>query len=317
MKLGIVLLNMGGPTSLDKVLPFLTNLFNDPHILGIKNRLVQKALAGYIISRRLNTAISHYEKIGGKSPLLEHTLALCDEVEAEFAKLGMEAIVLPGMRYTEPRTEESLAKLVDEGCDRIVAFSMYPQYSVTTSGSSLADFDAAIKAWPHLPVTRVEQYPDERHYIGAVRHRIDESLQSLSKPPLLLFCAHSLPEKLVRQGDPYRDHVFRTVQAVLQYYPEYEHEVVFQSRATRGRWLGPSIEERLPELVDDGKLNLLVIPLSFTCDNVETSYELEIEHRELAEELGVKSYQVVQCPNASHHFAHAIRKMIMRELEHE
>ncbi|UCZ57434.1 ferrochelatase [Desulfurispirillum indicum] len=317
MKTGVVLLNMGGPSSLEQVLPFLTGLFNDPRILGIRNGLVRKALASYIISRRLPTAISHYELIGGRSPLLEHTEKLAPKVEQELAQLGIEAMVAAGMRYLEPRTPATVQQLVEKGCSRIVGFSMYPHYSLSTTGSSVEDFQQATQDIQGVQTHLVESYPDERFYIAAMRQKIDQALQKCQHKPLLLFCAHSLPEKLIRSGDPYRDHIYRTVQALLEFYPDYAHDVVFQSRATRGKWLEPDIDHRLPELVDEGHENMLVVPVSFTCDNVETVYELEMEHRELAGVVGVKEYAVVECLNDSDLFAHAIAHMISRELHHD
>lgn len=202
MKTGVVLLNMGGPSSLEQVLPFLTGLFNDPRILGIRNGLVRKALASYIISRRLPTAISHYELIGGKSPLLEHTEKLAPKVEQELAQLGIEAMVAAGMRYLEPRTPATVQQLVEKGCSRIIGFSMYPHYSLSTTGSSVEDFQQATQDIQGVQTHLVESYPDERFYIAAMRQKIDQALQKCQHKPLLLFCAHSLPESLSAVATP-------------------------------------------------------------------------------------------------------------------
>lgn len=316
MKLGILLLNMGGPDSVEEVLPFLTNLFNDPNILGIRNGLVRKALASYIVSRRLRDSIGNYEKIGGRSPLNDHARAFGSVLEQVLAERSIDAMVRPGMLYAPPRTPDSLRELLDAGCDRILAFSMYPHYSRTTSGSSLQDFHQAMhRLAPAHRVLEVACYPDQQGYIRAMRQRIDQALGEMQTRPLLLFSAHSLPTKVIEDGDPYLDHIQRTVAALMHFYTDYEHELVFQSRATRSKWLEPDISARLPELVDSGHHTFLVIPVSFVSDHIETLYELDMEYREMAEEMGVQEYVLMPGLNDSRIFAEAAADMIQERLE--
>ncbi|WP_027390241.1 ferrochelatase [Chrysiogenes arsenatis] len=318
MKLGVLLLNMGGPDSIESVLPFLQNLFNDPRILGIKNGVLRRTLASYIISKRIAGSIANYEKIGGKSPILEHTQALAVTLEEILRANGCDALVRPAMRYTPPRTPEVVAELVAAGCEHIVAVSLYPQESMTTTGSSIDDdFMSAMVAYPEVSTSTVRHYPDYPGYIAALQQRIDEAVAPLPEKPFFLFSAHSLPRKIIDRGDPYLAHIHRTVSAVMALYPNTSHELVFQSKATRGKWLEPDIAKVLPQLIAGGMKHILVIPISFVSDHIETLYELDMEYREIAEQHDVATYTVMPGLNGSELFAQALAEMIQKELLHD
>jgi len=302
MKKALLLLNMGGANSLDDVEIFLTNMFNDPYILGIKNKFIRKFVAFMITKGRLKSAQHNYRQIGGKSPLCELTAKLCEKIsslESEFDVVDF------AMNYTSPFTKEVLKKY--ENFDEIVLFPLYPQHSTTTISSSLDSFkkvanELSLKAKISLCGTF---YDDETYNKMIVSHIKETAREANISEINLIFSAHSLPQKIVKNGDVYEKHIKEQVQILAKMLKEQGLNfrgvsLAYQSRLGPVKWLEPSLNEVL-EKCESKKA--LIYPLSFCIDNSETIFELVIEYAKIAKELNFSFYKVVSCPNFSDEFA--------------
>ena len=302
MKKALLLLNMGGANSLDDVEIFLTNMFNDPYILGIKNKFIRKFVAFMITKGRLKSAQHNYKQIGGKSPLSELTAKLCEKIssfESEFDVVDF------AMNYTSPFTKEVLKKY--ENFDEIVLFPLYPQHSTTKISSSLDSFKKAanelsLKAKISLCGTFYDDDAYNKiiisHVQGAVK---DTKISDIS----LIFSAHSLPRKIIENGDIYEKHINEQVQILTKMLKEQGLKfkgvsLAYQSRLGPVKWLEPSLNEALAKCENK---KALIYPLSFCLDNSETVFELVIEYAKIAKELNFSFYKVVSCPNFSDEFA--------------
>ena len=305
MKKALLLLNMGGANSLDDVEIFLTNMFNDPYILGIKNKFLRKFVAFMITKGRLKTAKHNYEQIGGKSPLCELTAKLCEKISSlqnEFDAVDF------AMNYTSPFVKDVLKKYEDFG--EIVLLPLYPHHSQTTITSSLADFKKAkdglnLKA----KISLCEPFYDDDAYNKIIISHIREVVKDIDISDIsLIFSAHSLPRKIIEKGDIYEKHINEHVQILGKMLKEQglnfkDVSLAYQSRLGPVKWLEPSLNEAL-EKCESKKA--LIYPLSFCIDNSETIFELVIEYAKLAKELNFSFYKVVECPNFSDEFANFI-----------
>ena len=305
MKKALLLLNMGGANSLDDVEIFLTNMFNDPYILGIKNKFLRKFVAFMITKSRLKTAKHNYEQIGGKSPLCELTTKLCEKISSlqnEFDAVDF------AMNYTSPFVKDVLKKY--EKFDEIVLLPLYPHHSQTTITSSLADFKKAkeelnLKA----KISLCEPFYDDDAYNKIIISHIREAINDTDISDVsLIFSAHSLPRKIIEKGDIYEKHINEHVQILSKMLKEQglsfkDVSLAYQSRLGPVKWLEPSLNEALAKCENK---KALIYPLSFCIDNSETIFELVIEYAKLAKELSFSFYKVVQCPNFSDEFANFI-----------
>ena len=305
MKKALLLLNMGGANSLDDVEIFLTNMFNDPYILGIKNKFLRKFVAFMITKGRLKTAKHNYEQIGGKSPLCELTAKLCEKISS--LKSEFDAVDF-AMNYTSPFVKDVLKKY--EKFDEIVLLPLYPHHSQTTITSSLADFKKAkeelnLKA----KISLCEPFYDDDAYNKIIISHIREAINDTDISDVsLIFSAHSLPRKIIEKGDIYEKHINEHVQILSKMLKEQglnfkDVSLAYQSRLGPVKWLEPSLNEALAKCENK---KALIYPLSFCIDNSETIFELVIEYAKLAKELSFSFYKVVQCPNFSDEFANFI-----------
>ncbi|WP_299548024.1 ferrochelatase [uncultured Helicobacter sp.] len=308
----VVLLNMGGPNSLFEVKTFLKNMFNDPYILPIKNSFLRAMVGGFIVNKRLEEAQSNYQKIGGKSPLVGHTLALCETLNT----LKSEYYFTYAMRYTPPFADAVVHDLKARGIKEVVLFSMYPHFSYTTTASSMEDILRAFKACGFTPkIMQVERYYRDREYNLAVLERIKERLNGEdSRDFHLIFSAHSLPKKNIENGDPYQKEILENVEILESIFMEFGLEfasikVAYQSKIGPIKWLEPNLQDVL--LKYKGK-KLLIYPISFTLDNSETDFELSLQYMEVAHKVGIKDYRVAKCLNANEDFAKCILKIVRR-----
>ncbi|MFT7860574.1 MAG: ferrochelatase [Sulfurimonas sp.] len=299
-KEAVILLNMGGPNNLEEVEVFLRNMFNDKNILTMKSDLLRSFVGGMITFTRTESSQEIYRELGGKSPIVDHTKKL---VEKLHKRLGENVIVDFVMRYTPPFASEVIEKLNKEDVDKIYLIPMYPQYSTTTTKSSLEDFEEVYhdKGGDALLV-EIKHYFENEKYNRAVLEKIKESIGSDKYDDFdIIFSAHGLPQKIVDAGDVYEKHVNRHV-AILKEMMEKEgmnfHEVhlAYQSKVGPMKWLEPSLEDKLKTVRNRG---VIIYPIAFTIDNSETDFELDIEYREIAEELGFKEYRVAKCLNDS------------------
>ncbi len=291
-KVAVVLLNLGGPDSLQAVKPFLFNLFYDPAIMAFKNPL--RWLVARIISRkRTPIARDIYQKIGGKSPMLGQTQAQARALENRLNE-GKDAdyACFISMRYWHPFAAETVKKVKEFNPDRIVLLPLYPHYSITTVGSSLIDWDKnAKKSGLDIPFKVIRDYPEEAGYIEAHVDLIQKEIAGLEYPEeyRILYSAHGLPEKVIEAGDPYRERTEKTCRAIQERLGHPEHVVCFQSRVGPMKWIEPYTEDEIKRAGIEGK-SLIVIPVSFVSEHSETLVELDIQYRNIADEAGVKDY---------------------------
>ncbi|WP_345969048.1 ferrochelatase [Sulfurimonas sp. HSL1-6] len=306
-KNAVILLNMGGPNDLYEVQTFLHNMFNDPNILTMKSGLLRRFIASVITSNRTKSAQEVYQKLGGKSPIAGITKKL---VAALQAKLGEEVIVDFAMRYTPPFADVSIARLKAAGVTHVYLIPLYPQYSTTTTKSSLEDYEARMHALGFKAlVTEIKHFYANAAYNAVIIDRIREAMAGADAGAFeLIFSAHGLPQKIVDKGDPYEHHVTEHV-ALLKPMLEAaglafaDIHIAYQSKVGPMKWLEPSLEQKLESLE---RKKVLVFPIAFTIDNSETLYELDMEYREVAEELGFEDYRVAACPNDHPLFVEAL-----------
>lgn len=314
MKTAIVLFNLGGPDRPGAVQPFLFNLFYDPAIIGLPNPL-RWVIASWISSRRAPVAREIYGKIGGRSPLLPNTEAQAAALEAA---LGPEFKCFICMRYWHPRADVQVEAVKAWQPDRVLLLPLYPQFSSTTTASSVKEWrQAAAKAGLTAPETELCCYPDEPGFVAAVIERIEAGLAQLpDAAPRLLFSAHGLPQKVVDAGDPYQVQVERSVAAVVAALgrPDLDHVICYQSRVGPMKWLRPSTDDEIRRAGQDGVV-LLVVPIAFVSEHSETLVELDIEYRHLAEEQGVPAYIRVPTVDALPAFIDGLAAEVRRTLE--
>ncbi|HTG80402.1 MAG TPA: ferrochelatase [Geobacteraceae bacterium] len=287
----VLLLQMGGPDSLDAVEPFLRNLFSDRDIIRIGPAFLQPLIARIIARRRAPKVEGYYRKIGGKSPLRELTEAQAAALEE---RLGAGFRCFVAMRYWHPTTVEALAAIKKEGISRIVALSLYPHYSRATTGSSVNELKRVLaEAGTQFEVSYVDRFYDHPLYIRALAERIGEGIATFAERDTveLVFSAHSLPRSFIDQGDPYLSHIEETVRLVMERLGEVDYHLAFQSRAGPVKWLEPSTEEMIRHLAAHGCRNMLMVPLSFVSDHIETLYEIDVQYGEEARALGIGTFR--------------------------
>ncbi len=287
--IGVVFLNMGGPDSLDSVRPFLYNLFSDREIIHLGPRLIQPIIAWYIVRRRAPKSRAAYAKIGGKSPLASISMAQARAVEQLLNRKYRDGICcLTGMRYWHPRTPDVLARIKEKGISRVMGFSLYPQYSRATNGSSITEFERYAKKMG-LETHVVDSFPSHPGYIAALADVLQEGLKEIEDRDrfALVYSAHSLPRRMVEQGDPYVRHIHRTIKA-LERLTGIRGYLCFQSRSGPVAWLEPATDVLLNELADRGITSLLIMPISFVSDHIETLYEIDILYANMMAERGVR-----------------------------
>lgn len=296
-KTAVILFNLGGPDSLEAVEPFLFNLFNDPAIIGAPS-LIRRLLARFISKKRGPVAREIYAQIGGKSPLVEETDKQARALEQV---LGDGYRVFVAMRYWHPFAAQALQEARQWGAERVVLLPLYPQFSTTTSRSSLREWRKLAADWA-VPTEAVCCYPDEKGLVTAIADLIRPGYAqaSASGKPRILFSAHGLPQSVVDKGDPYPKHVEQTARAVVAALgiPKLDWIVCYQSRVGPMKWIGPSTETELERAGEDG-VPVVVVPIAFVSEHSETLVELDIEYRHRAEGLGIPAY--VRVSAVGHH----------------
>jgi ferrochelatase len=309
-KTAVLLLQMGGPDSLDAVEPFLYNLFSDRDIIKIGPAFLQPFIARMIVRRRAPKSAANYREIGGKSPLR----ALTEQQAAELERLlgdGYRCFV--AMRYWKPFTDEALNAIRMEGIQRIIALSLYPHFSRATSGSSFNELERCLAASKTRPeVSYIRQFYDHPLYIQALTERIEQGLSGFPdrSKVQIFFSAHSLPQSFIAEGDPYLDHIQATVRLTMERFEGVAHHLAFQSRAGPVKWLEPSTQDKLKELAAMGHKAVLVVPLSFVSDHIETLHEIDIEYREEAHKLGITDFRRMESLNSSPTFIRCLAELV-------
>lgn len=318
MKIAVVLFNLGGPDSLQSVRPFLRNLFNDPAILPLPFP-IRPLLASFISRRREKLAQDIYRRIGGRSPLLDQTEIQALALQNRLLQDGLQARCFIAMRYWNPLTQEALEKLYRWGAEEIVLLPLYPQYSTTTTGSSLREWQLQAEIRKiNIPTHFIRSYPDDPGWVDAQAALLQRCLEGFSDSaslPRILFSAHGLPERVVAKGDPYPEEVAITVNEILNRIgkPELDWVLCYQSKIGPVAWIGPSTESEIIRAGRDQK-SLIVLPVSFVSDHSETLVELDLDYAELARRSGVPAY--VRVPAVGDHplFIDGLARLVQKAL---
>lgn len=315
-KTAVVLFNLGGPDGPDAVRPFLFNLFNDPAIIGAPGP-IRWALAKFISTRRAPVAREIYAHLGGRSPLLENTQAQATALQTALADLG-DVRVFICMRYWHPLAPQTVQDVKAFAPDQVVLLPLYPQFSTTTTGSSVKDWArAAARAGLVAPTRTLCCYPRAPGFIKALAGRVAPALKETqgNAKPRVLFSAHGLPEKIVEAGDPYQWQVEQTAAAVVEELgaADLDWLVCYQSRVGPLTWIGPSTDDEIERAGAEGRA-LVVVPIAFVSEHSETLVELDIEYRALAEKAGVPNYRRVATVDAEAAFIEGLAAMVRAAL---
>jgi len=311
MDTAVVLLNLGGPDSLKAVRPFLYNLFSDREIIRLGPAPLQRPIAFLISTLRAKKTKKCYSLIGGKSPILEITLAQADALSKS---IGLPIYI--AMRYWHPSIEETLRRAKLDGIKRVFAISLYPQWSRATTGSSINALLREAKRFG-MECRTSGTWFDNPFYIDALCDLIKKGIEGFSpKMPFLLFSAHSLPKKFIEEGDPYVEETLKTISLVMEKLEglSLNWRLCYQSKSGPVKWLEPSTEEALRGLSSEGIRDVLLVPISFVSDHIETLYEVDILYRKMAEDMGI-TLRRTESLNTHPFFISALKDIAIRGLK--
>jgi ferrochelatase len=314
---GVVLFQLGGPDTLEAIEPFLYNLFCDPDIIDFPfARLGRKPLAKLISTTRARRVQHHYSVIGGGSPIRRFTERQARALEAELARHGVDATCVVAMRYWHPFTTEAIEQLSKAAVDEVVLLPLYPQYSGTTTGSSLNEWRRHWKGG--APTRTIREFYAHPRFLDAWIEKIEGALARFDRPEQveLLFSAHSVPLAVIGRGDPYQQQVESTVRLVMARGGwRNRHRLCYQSKVGASKWLQPSLRATIRQLASEGARAVCVVPVSFVSDHVETLGEIDHEARELAQKLGIGQFEMTAGLNDSPTFIAALGELVMQALE--
>ncbi|MDX1924013.1 MAG: ferrochelatase [Rickettsiaceae bacterium] len=312
-KLAIVLFNLGGPDKLSSVRPFLYNLFSDKWIIRAPN-IIRKLIAFFISATRNRLAKSNYSLMGGKSPLLHETTKQKEALENELENMGMGNFkVFISMRYWHPFSKEAVSQIKEFGAESIIYLPLYPHCSSSTTLSSFEDFDKELaKTYPVQDIKKIGCYFDDNDFISSHIELIEEKLKLFenTKKLRILFSAHSIPKKFVTQGDPYEWQINKTYKSIAESpkISKYETILCYQSKVGPIEWLSPSTEHVVEESAKLG-YDILVIPIAFVSEHIETLVELDIEYKQIATKYDV-CYERVDALGVNKKFIKSLAKYI-------
>lgn len=303
-RVGVLLLNLGGPERPEDVRPFLFNLFSDPEIIRLPVPWLQRPLAWLISSSRAKKSQENYKQIGGGSPLRRITEEQAQALQTQLQQQGYDATVYIGMRYWHPFTEEAIAQIKRDPVERLVILPLYPQYSISTSGSSFRlleqiwDKDPALA---NIDYTVIPSWYDRPGYLQAMAELIARELEQAAHPEQahIFFSAHGVPISYVEEaGDPYQHEIEECTRLIMKTLNRSNpHTLAYQSRVGPVEWLKPYTDDALKELAEQGVKEIVVVPISFVSEHIETLQEIDIEYRELAEEAGIEHFHRVPALN--------------------
>lgn len=305
----VILLAMGGPDSIDGIKRFLINIFSDREIIQLPGgALLQKPFARLICKIRLKEVQHNYSRIGGFSPLLKWTEAQKEHIEFAIAPVapGFEGYI--GMRYFDPYTEDTIHKAVAAGHKKLIFLPMYPQYCRATTGSSFNEVKRVLKKYPDVEAVYINDFHDNPAYIKLMKQYIDDNIQD---DEVLLYSAHSIPQKFVDEGDPYVDQVKKTAQLTAG---DRDYILSFQSRTGPVKWVGPDTIDETKRLTDEGK-KLFIVPISFVCDHIETLFEIDLDLKEIVGEE--KAHLIRRMPmfNDDRNFGALLADLILEKMK--
>ncbi|KAJ6698095.1 FERROCHELATASE-1 CHLOROPLASTIC/MITOCHONDRIAL [Salix purpurea] len=301
-KVGVLLLNLGGPETLNDVQPFLYNLFADPDIIRLPRpfQFLQKPLAQLISVLRAPKSKEGYASIGGGSPLRKITDEQADGIKMALESKGLTANIYIGMRYWYPFTEEAILQIKKDKITKLVVLPLYPQFSISTTGSSLRVLQNIFSEDAYLsrlPIAIIQSWYQREGYIKSMADLIGGELQKFAKPEevMIFFSAHGVPLTYVEDaGDPYKDQMEECIYLIMQELKARgsynDHTLAYQSRVGPVQWLKPYTDEVLVELGQKGVKSLLAVPVSFVSEHIETLEEIDMEYKELALESGIENW---------------------------
>ncbi|MFY9075226.1 ferrochelatase [Malaciobacter mytili] len=306
-KKALVLLNMGGPRTKDELKMFLTNMFNDKNILTVKSSLLRRMIAFFIVKSRLDSAWQNYEEIGGFSPINKITESLVEKLNNKFEDI----YVTQAMRYTPPFATTCVEELKQKGIKEVILLPLYPQYSTTTTKSSLEDFIEASK--DEFKIEVIEPFYKNEKFNETIIKELISNVQNTNEYNLI-FSAHGLPQKIVDNGDVYEQHVNEHVKILSNMLEQKGYNfksinLAYQSKVGPLKWLEPSLETMLEKFKNQ---KVLIYPIAFIIDNSETDFELSIEYKEVAHKLNIHDYKVCKCVNDSDEFQDTIKQLLGR-----
>jgi ferrochelatase len=318
-RVGVVLFQLGGPDTLEAIEPFLYNLFCDPDIIDFPfARIGRKPLAKLISSTRARKVQHHYRVMGGGSPIRRFTEQQARALQIKLNQSGMDARCFVAMRYWHPFTAEAIEHLRAAACDELVLLPLYPQYSSTTTGSSLNEWSRLFRE--DCPVHTVRDFYQNDLYLDALVEKIEEALARFPTPKEaeLVFSAHSVPVAVVENGDPYQQQIEETVGLVMQRGGwRNRHRLCYQSKVGASKWLQPTLRRSLRELSAAEVRNVCVVPISFVSDHVETLGEIDHEAREEAHTLGIRQFEMTSGLNDSPQFIAALASLVATAVDSE
>ena len=314
MKKAVILFNLGGPDKLESVEPFLFNLFNDPAIISIPS-IFRYPLAKLISKRRAPIAKNIYREIGNKSPILELTQDQGKSLEKSLSTKGDYKCFIV-MRCWHPRATDVIKKVREYNPDEIILLPLYPQYSASTSGSSINEWNDLCKKENYQVKTKtICCYPTENNFIESHVRLIKESIKNLkNKNFKLLFSAHGLPENKIRKGDPYQWQIEQTVDGIMSKLLDenLDHIISYQSRVGPLKWIGPSTDEVIIKYSKEKK-GIIIVPVAFVSEHSETLVELDIEYKKLAEKNGCSFYKRVPALGVEENFIKGLETLVLRQ----
>ncbi len=320
-RVGVLLLNLGGPERIQDVKPFLYNLFSDPEIIRLPVAAMQKPFAWLISSLRSSKSQQAYRSIGGGSPLRRITKQQARELQSNLRQKGVDATSYVAMRYWHPFTESAVADLKADGIDQVVVLPLYPHFSISTSGSSFRELQRLRNtdpAFSRLPIRCIRSWYDHPGYIQALANLIAREIQACEEPATahIFFSAHGVPKSYVEDaGDPYQLEIVACSKLILeQLRQQLGHSnpftLAYQSRVGPVEWLKPYTEDALQELGEQGVKDLVVVPISFVSEHIETLEEIDIDYRELATAAGVKNFRRVPALDTDPAFIAALTDLV-------
>ena len=314
MKKAVILFNLGGPDKLESVEPFLFNLFNDPAIISIPS-IVRYPLAKFISKKRTPIAKNIYKEIGNKSPILELTQKQANSLEYNLLKIGNYKCFIV-MRCWHPRASDVIKKVKEYNPDEIILLPLYPQYSASTSGSSINEWNDLCKKENYQIKTKtICCYPTENNFIKSHISLINKTLKSIENNNFkLIFSAHGLPKNKIKKGDPYKWQVEETVREIMLKIKNenLDYIISYQSRVGPLKWIGPSTDEIIIQYSKEKK-GIVIVPIAFVSEHSETLVELDIEYKQLAEKNGCAFYKRVPALGIEENFIEGLAKLVLQQ----
>jgi ferrochelatase len=312
---GVVLLNMGGPDSLNAVRPFLARLFSDKELIRLPAAPVTQPLFAWFVSGvRARAVRRYYEEIGGGSPIAAITERQRFALEDALRATGGRFKVYTAMRYWYPLAKHAALEMNEDGVARVIALPLYPHFCSATTGSSFSDLRRWMKwAGCSCPLTEIRSYPEHPMYVAALAETVADALRGAADRDgiFLLFSAHGVPQALIDGGDPYRSETERTVAAVMRSFPGLPHGISYQSKVGRTAWLSPDTVSEVTRLAREGVKTLVVVPVSFVSEHIETLHELDIRLAAHARQAGIQSFLRAPALNDAPGFIAALRDLVM------